>query len=89
MCIFLPTKREQLFMFAFNNVARTNIPNLYIFNGKIMCKNYIQHCENGGTMVMWSKAWMTNQLFSKHWLAHFVKFVSTNIDDIHLSNQNL
>jgi hypothetical protein len=76
-------------MFAFSNVARTRIPNLYNFIGKIMCKNYIQHCENGGTMGMWSKAWMTNRLFPKHCLAYFVKFVSNNIDEIYLSNQHL
>ncbi len=59
----IPKKQKWMYVFTCINVARTNIPNFYIFKGKWRCKNYIKHYENGATMTMQSKSWITNQLF--------------------------
>ncbi len=56
-------KQKWMYVSTYIDVARTNIPNFYIFKGKWMCMNYIKRCENGATMTTQSKSWITNQLF--------------------------
>jgi len=81
----IPKERKWLSVLTCINVAATNIPNSYIFKGKWMCKNYIKRCENGATMAMQSKAWMTNQLCA-NWIVHFVMLVNDGMEYIsHLS----
>jgi hypothetical protein len=46
-------------------------PNFYIFRGKRFRRNYIQLCEQGATMAMSNKAWLTACLFSA-WIDHFI-----------------
>jgi hypothetical protein len=83
--IIIPKEQEWSFVFTCITSIGTSIPNFYIFKGKRMWKNYIQCCENGVTMTMQSKAWMTNQLFT-NWIVHFVKLANVNTDGISHSN---
>jgi hypothetical protein len=52
------------------NASGEYIPYFYIFKGKRMKKNYIERCEDGTSMAMQAKAWMTGFLFSS-WISHF------------------
>ena len=38
------------------NVAGQYIPHFFIFKGKHMCRNYIEHCEPNSTMAVGEKA---------------------------------
>jgi hypothetical protein len=51
-----------------------SIPSFYIFKGKRFRRNYIERCEEGATMAMQPRAWMTSFMFAK-WINHFVKSV--------------
>jgi hypothetical protein len=53
------------------NAAGESIPNFYILCGKRFRRNYIEMCEQGATMAMSKKAWMTAWLFSA-WIDHFI-----------------
>jgi hypothetical protein len=68
----LPDEREWFTVLTCINAASESIPNFYIFRGKRFRRNYIQFCEQGATMAMSSKAWMTTCLFSA-WIDHFVQ----------------
>jgi hypothetical protein len=68
----VPDEREWLTVLTCINAAGESIPNFYIFRGKRFRRNYIQFCEQGATMAMSSKAWMTTCLFSA-WIDHFIQ----------------
>ena len=57
-------KREWLIVLACVNASREYIPNFYIFKGKLMRRNYIERYEDGTSMAMQVKGWMTGFLFS-------------------------
>jgi hypothetical protein len=67
----VPDEWEWLTVLTCINAAGESIPNFYIFRGKRFRRNYIQFCEQGATMAMSSKAWMTAFLFSA-WIDHFI-----------------
>jgi hypothetical protein len=64
-------EREWLTVLTCINAAGESIPNFYIFRGKRFRRNYIYMCEQGATMAMSKKAWMTACLFSA-WIDHFI-----------------
>jgi hypothetical protein len=68
----VPDEREWLTVLTCINAAGESIPNFYIFRGKRFRRNYIQFCEQGATMAMSSKAWMTACLFLA-WIDHFIQ----------------
>ena len=67
----VPDEREWLMVLTNINAASESIPNFYIFCGKRFRKNYIVLYEQGSTMAMSIKAWMTISLFSA-WIDHFI-----------------
>jgi hypothetical protein len=56
------------------NAVGVAIPSFYIFRGKRLGQNYIQHCEPGATMAMQPRAWMTSYFFSA-WMSRFIDLV--------------
>ena len=59
-----PNEREHITTLTCINAVGQYIPNFYIFKGKRIRANYIQHCENQAAMTMQLQAWMTQFLFS-------------------------
>ena len=68
----LPNEREWITNLTCVNAAGDHIPGFYIFRGKRLRSNYVLHCEDGATMAMQTKAWMTATLFS-HWISHVIR----------------
>lgn len=83
----VPNQREWLSVLVCVNAAGKAIPSFYIFRGKRFGQNYIQHCEDGATMAMQPRAWMTTYLFSA-WLDHFVASVG-KVDTISENHRHL
>jgi hypothetical protein len=83
----VPDEREWLTVLTCVNAAGESIPNFYIFRGKRFRRNYIEFCEEGATMAMSSKAWMTACLFSA-WMDHFIqalqKHSNVSVSSLHL-----
>jgi hypothetical protein len=67
-------RAEWLSVLVCVNAAGYHIPSLYIFCSKSFQRDYIKQCEDGASMTMQAKAWMTGHLF-KSWIGHFVKNV--------------
>ena len=67
----VPNQREWLSVLVCINAASQSIPSFYIFRGRRFRQNYIIDCEQGATMAMQLRAWMTSYLFSA-WISHFV-----------------
>jgi hypothetical protein len=57
-------EREWLSILACVNASGEYIPHFYIFKGKRMRRNYIERCEDGASLAMQAKVWMTGFLFS-------------------------
>jgi hypothetical protein len=70
----IPKEREWLSVLVCVNAVGYHILSFYIFCGKNFQRDYIKQCEDGASMAMQAKAWMTGQLF-KSWIGHFVKNV--------------
>ena len=83
----IPDEREWLTVLTCINAAGQSIPSFYIFRGKRFRRNYIQHCEEGSTMAMSNKAWMTAFLFSA-WIDHFILALQKN-SEISMSSPHL
>ena len=75
----IPDQREWLTVLTCINADGQSIPSFYIFRGKRFRRNYIQHCEEGATMAMSNKAWMTAFLFAA-WIDHFILALKTQSD---------
>jgi hypothetical protein len=71
----VPNQREWFSMLVCINAGGQAIPLFYIFWGKRVHQNYIEHCEVGATMAMQPRAWMTSYLFSA-WISHFLESVN-------------
>jgi hypothetical protein len=83
----IPDEREWLTVLTCINAAGESIPNFYIFRGKRFRRNYIQFCEQGSTMAMSTKAWMTTYLFAA-WIDHFILALK-NHSTVSLSSPHL
>ena len=68
----IPNEREWLTNLTCINVAGQSIPSIYIFCGKRILENYIEHYKDGTAMAMQEQAWMTPTLFS-HKILHFIR----------------
>jgi hypothetical protein len=68
----MPNEREWVTILSCINASGYSIPGFYIFRGKRMMENYIEHCEDGASMAMQPEGWMTALLFSQ-WISHFIK----------------
>jgi hypothetical protein len=71
----IPKEREWLSVLCCINAAGDYLPSFYIFRGKLFQRDFKKGCEEGATMGMQEKAWMTAHLF-KAWIDHFVKHVN-------------
>ncbi len=67
------------------NAIRTSLLGFYIFRGKRIRDDYIQHCKPRTYMAMQSKAWMTTTLFKK-FLSFFKRSIGSGIS---LTDRNL
>jgi hypothetical protein len=74
----IPDEREWLTILTCINAADESIPNFYIFRGKRFRRNYIHMYEQGATMAMSKKAWMTTCLFYT-WIDHFILALKNHI----------
>ena len=74
--IVVPNEHEWLTVLTYINVVGQSIPGFYIFKSKRIRRNYIIHYEDGATMAMQPKAWITQFLFS-NWITHFINCLST------------
>ena len=83
----VPNQREWLSVLVCVNAAGKAIPSFYIFRGKRFGHNYIEHCEDGATMAMQPRAWMTTYLFSA-WISHFVESIR-RVDTISENHRHL
>ena len=79
-----PNKREHITTLTCINATGQYILNFYIFKGKRIRANYIQHYENQAAMAMQPQVWMTQFLFS-NWLSHFIQALGSRGG---ISNQN-
>ena len=68
----LPNEREWITNLTCVNAAGDHIPSFYIFRGKRLRSNYILQCEDGATMAMQTKVWMTATIFF-HWISDFIR----------------
>jgi hypothetical protein len=83
----MPNERKWITVLSCINASGHSIPGFYIFKGKRMMENYIEHCENGASMAMQPKGWMTTALFSQ-WISHFIKALESR-GEISPSNRHL
>jgi hypothetical protein len=83
----MPNKREWITVLSCINASGDSIPGFYIFRGKRMMENYIQHCKNGASMAMQPEGWMTASLFSQ-WISHFIKSLESR-DGVSPTNRHL
>jgi hypothetical protein len=60
------------------NATGKSLPSFYIFRGKWIRDDYIQHCRRRTCMAMQRKAWMTSFLF-KEFLSFFKRLVLDGI----------
>ena len=79
-----PNEQEHITTLTCINATGQYIPNFYIFKGKRIRANYIQHCENQAAMAMQPQAWLTQFLF-RNWLSHFIQTLGSRGG---ISNQN-
>ena len=77
--------REWLTILVGISAIGTFIPYYFIFKGKYLLHDYVQHCGPGAAMSVQKNGWMSNDIFCD-WLNHFRLNVprGVNMDNKHL-----
>jgi hypothetical protein len=68
----MPNECEWITVLSCINTSGQSIQGFFIYRGKRVMMNYIQHCKDGATMAMQPEGWMTAILFST-WISHFIQ----------------
>jgi hypothetical protein len=83
----MPNEREWITILSCINASGYSIPSFYIFKGKRVMENNIEHCEDRASWAMQPEGWMTTLLFL-YWISHFIKALESR-DGVSPTNRYL